>query len=232
MMALTSVRAQVGEYRNIFSVGVNGGMTMSSVGFVPKVTQSQLIGASGGLSWRYTSERYFKMICSIAGEVNYAQTGWRENIVDIHTVPVVGDNGEAEKYERRMRYVQVPIMAHLAWGKESKGCQFFFQAGPQFGYLMSESTSTNFTPENANLGDRANTTHAQYTMPVENTLDYGICAGLGLEYVSAKAGRYLIEGRYYYGLGNIYGSSKKDFFAKSNQSVIELKLSYLFDITK
>ena len=35
---------------------------------------------------------------------------------------------------------------------------------------------------------------------------------------------------YYYGLGNIYGDSKRDYFARSNHSNIVVKLAWLFDI--
>ena len=69
-------------------------------------------------------------------------------------------------------------------------------------------------------------------MPVEKKLDYGIAAGLGLEYSNRHVGHFLLEARYYYGLGNIYGSSKKDYFGKSNYGNIVVKATYLFDIVK
>ena len=138
----------------------------------------------------------------------------------------------AEAYQRDMNYIQVPIFAHLAWGRERKGVQFFFKAGPQFGYLIGESTKTNFNVKDANFDDRANKTCAQDTMAVENKFDFGIAAGLGMEYSIPKVGHFLLEGRYYYGLGNIYGDSKRDYFGKSNHSNIVIKLSYLFDITR
>ncbi len=47
-----------------------------------------------------------------------------------------------------------------------------------------------------------------------------------------KWGHFLAEARYYYGLGNIYGSSKRDYFGKSNYGQIVFKVSYLFDITQ
>ena len=34
----------------------------------------------------------------------------------------------AEEYSRTINYIQVPIFAHLAWGREVSGCNFFFQA--------------------------------------------------------------------------------------------------------
>ena len=73
---------------------------------------------------------------------------------------------------------------------------------------------------------------AQDTMAVEHKLDYGITAALGLEFSHPKVGHFLIEGRYYYGLGDLYGNSKRDYFARSNLSNIVIKLSYLFDINK
>ena len=73
---------------------------------------------------------------------------------------------------------------------------------------------------------------AQDTMAVENKLDYGIALGLGAEYSIPKVGHFLAEARYYYGLGNIYGSSKRDYFGKSNYGQIVFKVSYLFDISR
>ena len=50
---------------------VNGGATFTSVSFVPKVTQSQLPGKTAGLTLRYTSEKYFNMICVENCNVDY-----------------------------------------------------------------------------------------------------------------------------------------------------------------
>ncbi len=69
-------------------------------------------------------------------------------------------------------------------------------------------------------------------MPVEKKFDYGIAAGLGAEWSIRRIGHIILEARYYYGLGNIYGNSKKDFFGKSNNSNIIIKLTYLYDIVK
>ena len=110
--------------------------------------------------------------------------------------------------------------------------QFFFQAGPQFGYMLNESTKTNFLFENMNRDDRASLTCAQDTMSVENKFDYGIAAGLGVELSLKHVGHFLLEGRYYYGLGNIYGDTKRDYFGKSNNNSIIIKLTYLFDLNR
>lgn len=228
-----TVQAQIGEHRNTLSVGVNGGYNLTSIRFTPKVVQSMKGGINGGLTVRYTVEKYFSTIASIQAEINYSQLGWKENIQDVNDNAVINaTTGLAEQYERTINYVQIPFMAHLAWGRENKGINFFVNAGPQLGIYLSESTKTNFDWVNRNMTDRANTIVAQDTMKVENKFDYGIAAGAGIEWAIPKVGRFTLEGRYYYGLGNIYGDSKRDYFASSNFGTITIKLGYLFDITR
>jgi hypothetical protein len=225
--------AQVGQYRNDFSIGFNGGYVLSSVSFSPSVPQKMHGGVTGGLSLRYVCEKYFNTVCSIYAEVNYASLGWRDKIQDVNNAPVINEiTGEAEAYSRTINYIQVPIMAHLAWGKESRGVQFFINLGPQFGIYLNESTKMNFDFEKRNRTARSSSIVAQDTMTVEKRFDYGIAAGIGLEYTVPRIGHFLVEGRYYYGLGNIYGDSKRDYFGRSNFGNIILKMTYLFDITK
>ena len=225
--------AQIGEHRNDLAIGFNGGLNMSSVSFTPKVSQAKLNGLTGGMSVRYVCEKYFSTVCSLYGEVNYSQMGWKEDIVDINDMPVVNPaTGLPEEYSRTINYIQVPLMAHLAWGREQKGFAFFVNLGPQFGIYMSESTKTNFDFANRNVADRVNPVCAQDTMAVENKFDYGIAAGAGIEFSHPKVGHFLLEGRYYYGLGNIYGDSKRDYFGSSNFGTITVKLAYLFDIVR
>ena len=42
----------------------------------------------------------------------------------------------------------------------------------------------------------------------------------------------MLEGRYYYGLGDIFDNSKRDYFGRSNLGNIVVKLTYLFDIRR
>lgn len=228
-----AVSAQIGEHRNDLTIGVTGGYVMSNVRFTPKVPQGYHGGMTGGLAFRYVCEKYFKTIASVYAELNYSQLGWKEDILDRDNQPVInGETGLAEAYSRTINYIQVPVMAHLAWGREYKGLSFFLNLGPQFGIYMSESTKSNFDFDKRNTTDRASLVVAQDTMAVENKFDYGIAVGLGAEYSIPKAGHILLEGRYYYGLGNLYGDTKRDFFGSSNFGNIVIKLTYLFDITK
>ena len=240
----TLTHAQVGQYRSEFAAGVNGGYLLSNVGFSPKIPQGLLGGKTAGITLRYTCEKYFNSICAIVAEVNYAQIGWKERIEDQHDQPVMvlGTEDVPEAYSRIVDYVQVPVFARLGWGRERSGFQFFFQIGPQVGYYLSEKTEANFDLDHPNAQDRASAISMRlvnypdykgiYNMPIEHKLDYGITASFGLEFSNRHLGHFLFDARYYFGLGNIYGNTKRDFFGKSNYSNIGFKLSYLFDIYK
>lgn len=234
--SLLATRAQVGEYRNDLAVGVSAGYMLSSVGFVPEVPQKQLGGMTGGVTIRYTCEKYFKSVCAIVAEVNLVQTGWKENIMDMDNQPVyyVNDTEKANplSYERHMKYVQVPIMARLGWGRERKGLQGFIQLGPQIGFFLDESTTSNLQPGIGTQTERSSKIVAQDTMAVQKKFDYGIAVGGGIEFSHPKVGHFILEGRYYYGLGDIYKNSKSDFFGRSNFGQIVIKATYLFDIIR
>ena len=212
---MTPIRAQIGDYRTDFAVGVNGGYMLSNVGFMPEVPQNMLGGLTGGLTVRYTCEKYFKSICAIVAEVNLAQTGWKEDIKDADRQPVyyADDTQKLNPlfYERKMTYLQIPLMARM---------------------FLSESTSTNVVPGKETLNKRSSSVVAQDTMAVEKKFDYGIAGGIGLEFSNRKLGHFMIEGRYYYGLGNIYGNSKSDYFGRSNFGQIVIKATYLFDLVR
>ena len=228
--------AQIGDYRTDFAVGGSAGYMLSNVGFMPEVPQGMLGGLTGGLTLRYTCEKYFKSICAIVAEVNVAQTGWKEDIKDADRQPVYyaddTDRLNPLFYERKMTYLQIPLMARMGWGRERKGFQFFFQVGPQIGVFLNESTSSNVVSGKATLNQRTSLVVAQDTMAVEKKFDYGIAAGIGLEFSHRKLGHFMVEGRYYYGLGDIYGNSKSDYFGRSNLGQIVIKATYLFDLIR
>ena len=211
---------------------------MSNVGFTPEVPQDLHGGLTGGVTLRYTSEKYFKSICAIVAEINYAQVGWKERIQTPNDEPVINAvTGLAESYQRDMTYLQIPVMARIGWGRERRGLQFFAQAGPQVGFFLNEKTKMNFpwdsrTPVYEDGSGRTSSIVAQDTMSVEHKIDYGIAGGIGLEFSVNRVGHFLLEGRYYYGLGDIFGNSKRDYFGRSNLSNIVIKMTYLFDITR
>lgn len=213
------VHAQVGEQRYNFSLGVNGGINLNKVSFSPTVNQSNLMGINTGLTARYISEKYFSMICGAQIEVNFSQRGWDEyyeNYPDVH-------------YTRTMNYVEIPFLAHLAFGK-NRGMQFFLNLGPQIGFLLNESTTQTGDMEDM-LNSNPYFETEQHDKPADNKFDYGIAGGAGVE-LRTGIGNFIIEGRYYFGLSDIYNSTKKDYFARSANGSIIIKATYLFDISK
>ena len=212
--------AQLGEERHNFAVGINGGLNMSSVSFNPKIKLNTLNTMSMGVTMRYMSEKYFKMMCGVQMEINYSQRGWDEKIED--------DSGNS--YSRTMNYLEIPFMAHLAFGKD-RGLQFFIHAGPQIGFLLGDNEKIDGDWDGTVAESYTNITVEQHGKAIDNKFDYGIAGGAGIE-LRTKAGNFIVEGRYYYALSDFYGSTKKDFFSRSAHGVITAKITYLFDLKK
>lgn len=212
------LHAQVGEQRHNFALGINGGINLNSVSFTPSVQQQNLMGITGGITARYISEKYFKMICGAQLEINFSQHGWSEHYQDY---PTLG-------YTRTMNYVEIPFLAHLAFGKE-RGVQFFIHAGPQIAFLLSNSHTIEGDWES--VSSSTNIVTEQHDKPIDNTFDYGITGGAGLE-IRTKAGNFIVEGRYYYALSDFYNSTTSDYFSRSAHGTITAKITYLFDISK
>lgn len=235
--ALCSVgaSAQVGDYRSELAVGFSGGYTMSKVGFNPSVPQQYIGGYTAGLTVRYTCEKYFNSICALVGEVNVAQIGWKDDILDVNDEAVLIPGTETpEEYQRSLTYVQVPLLARLGWGRERHGVQGFFQLGPQVGFMLGDKSTSNFKHEDRNKNDRVGIMYdaVQDTLPIDRKFDYGITVGAGIEFSNRKVGHFILEGRYYYGLGDIFNNSKRDYFGRSNNNSIVIKLTYLFDVIR
>ncbi|MBR4042061.1 MAG: PorT family protein [Bacteroidaceae bacterium] len=214
--------AQVGELRDNVSIGFNGGYNLSSVDFSPTIKQGLQPGYTGGATLRYTTEKYFALICAAQLEVNFAQRGWNETI----------DDGSDNTYRRTTNYIEIPFFAHLGWGKENSGFQFFINAGPQIGLFLSDEEFYGFTQEKPwDPSNRPNNQTAQYGKKVENTLEYGIAGGAGIE-LKTGIGNFIVEGRYFFGLSDMFGNSKADPFGRSANTTITAKITYLVDILK
>lgn len=221
------VKAQVGEYRSDLVIGFNAGVALNTISFDPSIKQKMHVGPNAGLTIRYTCEKYFKTYCALQVELNYAQLGWKEEIFNSKNEPL------PDTYVRHQHYVQLPLLAHLAWGREKQGFMGYLVAGPQVGFCVGEASERSdiWTVGADGLPDRPNNMSAQYDMPIENKFDYGITAGIGVE-LSTRAGHILLEGRYYYALSDIYGNSKKDVFGRSAHGTLMAKVSYLFGVGK
>ena len=175
-------------------------------------------GINGGITARYTSEKYFSMICAAQIEINFSQKGWEEDF----------DDGTDNRYCRRLNYIEIPLLAHLSWGKEQNGLQFFINLGPQFGFFIGDSETYEgiWKPE-----ERPTSLRPVYGKEVYNKFDYGIAGGAGIE-LKTKAGNFFVEGRYYYGLADIFNNSKLDDFGRSANQTITARIGYSVIIFK
>ena len=217
LLGASPAQAQLQDQRSNLSIGVNGGVNFSSISITPSFKQGKQVGPTFGLTVRYIGEKYFKMICGIQGEVNFSQRGWKEVIED----------GTGDTYHRSMSYIEIPLLAHLAFGKDKgNGVRFVLNLGPQIGYLISEKETMS-----ASWDPSGRTPNEQYGKMADRKFDYGIIGGGGME-VRTGIGNFILEARYYYGLSDFYNNSKKDPFGRSGHSYIGARLTYLFDLKK
>lgn len=203
------------HYSSNVSLGVKGGIDLSRVSFTPSIQQGFNMGMHAGVTFRYIEENHFGLIV----EANFEQRGWKEDFEEL-----------AFEYSRTIDYIQVPFLAHIYFGRRGK---FFFNAGPEIGFKIGESTSANFDYTNpASVpGFPVNMrTTLQYMMNADPKLDFGISAGIGGEFNFNRRNSIYIEGRFYYGLGNVLKSGRTENFRGSNSMSIMVGVGYWFRI--
>ena len=192
---------------------------MNKMDFMPKIKQSMKGAPMVGFATRYICEKYFTTICGVELELQYNNLGWQEVIED----------GSGNSYQRDWHFVEVPILMQMGWGRERRGLKFLFEAGPQVGFFLGGKEHRGGGVWNPSA--RPNGVVYQYGKDPDNQIDYGIAAGIGLE-LSSPVGHFLLQGRYYYGLGDLYDNSKRGDFGRSANQTLLVKLTYLFDIVR
>ena len=120
-------------------------------------------------------------------------------------------------------------MTHIFFGNQRvKG---FFNLGPEINVMLGDGISSNFSYQTAGDLDYFinNTRHIeQMTMDVNNRFDYGICGGAGMEVNLNAKHSLLLEGRFYYGLTDVFPNHKTDIFSSSNSMSITVTLGYFY----
>ncbi|MCM1021199.1 MAG: PorT family protein [Muribaculum sp.] len=213
LLSLSPAANAQAHYNGKVSIGAHAGVTMSTVSFTPSTKESMLMGQMAGLQVKYWEERNFGLLA----EINFVQSGWKENF-----------QGAPFEFSRTLNYVRLPIMTNIFFG----GRKFngFVNLGPEIGYLLSSSSSANFDVNNpyasADFPDNRETD--QLTLEPSNRFDYGITAGAGFEFIIKRRHRISLEGRYYFGIGNIFPDDRKDTFSASRNSTIMIMLGYSF----
>ena len=195
------------SFKPEWAYGVNAGVTVSNISFYPTIPQSSYLQYVGGITGRYISEQHW----GLQLELNYSQRGWKEYHPDDPNI----------QYTRRLNYLEFPVCSHLYFDM-GRHFRLFFIAGPQLGFFLSENATASELPEGVRRPP-------YYDMNVQRKLDWGICGGGGLE-LRAGIGSFLLEGRYYFGLSDIFNNSKADEFSASANRMTCVKLSYLLRI--
>ncbi len=204
-------------YSPNLSFGAKAGATLSMMSMSPKIDQGLLPGFTFGGIVRYTEEKHVGIIA----ELNVTQRGWRESY----------EPGEDFKYSRTFTYLQLPVMTHIFFGP--KRFRMFVNLGPEIGIMLGDHISANFDYRNVTSvpgypGGYRRT--AQLDMDVKNRFDYGIAAGIGGEYRITPRQSIMLEGRFYYGLGNIFPAARTDYFSASRSMSIEITAGWLFRV--
>ena len=213
LLAAITTMAQV-HYEGTIAVGGKAGASLSRVNFNPTVQQTMLPGMTAGAMFRYIEENHFGLIA----ELNVTQRGWKEAF----------DESDYN-YSHRFTYLELPVMTHIFFGNQRvKG---FFNLGPEINVMLSDGVKSNFDYKNP-LGleyFELDTRHVeQLWMDIDNRLDYGICAGAGMELNLNTKHSLLLEGRFYYGLTDVFPNHKTDIFSGSNSMSITVTLGYFY----
>ncbi len=201
------------HYKPHIWIGGRAGVSMAQMSLSPSVKQAWNNGTTGAFTVRYSEEKIFGIIA----ELGWSQRGWKE---DFEEHPF--------NYSRSLTYIDLPILTHIYFGSRRFKC--FFNLGPQFSYLIGNSSSSNFDYEHPNTVPDfpANRQTEQLWAEVHNKFDYGICVGFGCEFYVQPKHSIVLEARYYYGLGNIFPASKADTFSASRNMSIAVSLGYNF----
>lgn len=203
-------------YTPDFAVGLKAGATVSEMSWSPTVRQQFTPGMTAGVCLRYTEENHFGLIA----ELNFTQRGWAEKFA-----PETGLS-----YSRQFSYIQLPVMTQIFFGSEK--WRFFVNLGPEIGYMVGDKISANFDYRDLSSVANFPRNHRtdQLAMEPGRKFDYGIAAGLGVEMRLKRKHSFLLEGRFYYGLANVFPSSRRDVFGASRGMSIECTLGYMFRI--
>jgi len=201
--------SQTKSFNPEWSYGVNGGVTFSKVGFKTNLSipQELLKQYSGGFTVRYISEKYF----GIQAELNYSQRGWKE----------LTDTVYLNKYSRSLIYLELPLLTHIYFDL-GKNVRMIFNLGPQIGYYIGAKE----LEREINDPERE---ASYYDLAVQHSFDYGLKGTSGFEF-RTKIGSFVLDGRYYFGLSDIFGNSKakKDLFNSSPNQIIGVNLTYFW----
>ncbi|MFV0417451.1 MAG: porin family protein [Dysgonomonas sp.] len=214
-LLITTASAQKKQFKPEWNVGIGFGPTFSSMSFETSKSVRNLNTKNkqqflGGIAVRYLSEKNLGLIA----ELNYSQQGWAQDFRDTPQY----------EHSHQLNYFELPILTHIYFGDKVR---FIVNLGPKLSFLLSDSEKINqkLIDYLASGGFPQGSPSYQYYHMAERKIDYGLMGGIGLEFQSG-IGNFALEGRYTFGLGDIYNNSKADYFTRSANRVLSVKLTY------
>lgn len=218
-LEISNLSAQKNVFDNEFYIGFGGGGYSTNVDFVPTIPQNPKFDYFGGVSAKFITQKNLGLIV----EANYSRRGWQEEF----------DEESDFSYSRTLNYIEVPFMTHIYFGDKTR---FIINAGPQVSFLLNDKQEMS----SALAADIEERKELDPTAPIGiqyssfdqlKKFDYGIVGGLGME-MQTGIGNFDLEGRYYFGLGNVFESrrSKEAYFGRSAHRIIEAKLTYYIKV--
>lgn len=218
-LGIFPLHAQKETFKGEFYLGAGAGSTFSKVDFVPGVPLAFKQGLYGGVTAKYISEKHLGLIV----EINFAQRGWEEEF----------DASSDFSYSRTLNYIEIPFMTHVYFGEKTR---FIVNAGPQISLLVGDSQKMSQALSDDVDARRAADPDERIGMQYEGMyelkrIDYGLVGGIGMEFKTG-IGDFDLEGRYYFGLGDIFTSRRSEdaYFSRSAFRIIEAKLTYYIRI--
>lgn len=206
-------------FKSEFFLGVGGGVMSTTLDFMPSIKQTFMMGVQGGLAAKIITEKNLGLIA----ELNYSQRGWTEEF----------DPDLDYSYSRTLNYLEIPVLTHVYFGKKLR---FILNAGPQISILLNDKQDMSQTL--ADVIAEQQTTYPDAPIGVQygssdelKKVDYGLTGGAGMEWKMGR-GNLNLEGRYYFGLGDVFESrrSKDAYYSRSAHRLIEAKLTYYIQV--
>ncbi len=203
-----------------WAFGASGGVTLSKIAFNPTLKQESLQQYTGGLTARYISEKNV----GLQVELNYSMRGWDLATDTTSNQNPISTPNDTMRYttSRSLGYLELPILTHIYFNMGQR-MRVIFLLGPQLSYYLNEKSLDTEPVKNLSL---TSISDSQY-QKIQKSFDYGLLGGIGVE-LRTGIGSFVLDGRYYFGLSDIFNSTKADYFQASSNQVISFRLSYLF----